>query len=198
MITTTSQILRRIRAKGRGQTYISKDFLDFGSRAAVDQALSRLVRKGDLRRLSRGIYDYPKNNPKLGDLTASPDAVAKSLAKKTNSHLQVSGAQAANLLGLSTQVPARIVYLTDGNSKRVRIGNQTIEFRHTSPRYMAWADKTSGMVLQALRYLGQKNIDDFVMNKLKLSLSNDDKADLKKSVGNAPGWMRPILTKVAM
>src|SRR5882724_6732695 len=111
MITTTSQILRRIRAKGRGQTYISKDFLDFGSRAAVDQALSRLVRKGDLRRLSRGIYDYPKNNPKLGDLTASPDAVAKSLAKKTNSHLQVSGAQAANLLGLSTQVPARIVYL---------------------------------------------------------------------------------------
>lgn len=163
----------------------------------MDHALSHLARKGHIRRLSRGVYDYPKVNLRLGTLTPSPDAVAKALAKKTRSDLQVSGAHAANQLGLSTQVPARVVYLTDGRSKRVRVGRQTIELRRTSPKNMATAGKPSGTVIQALRHVGRDNVNDEIIDKIKTALSDDDRAALKKDVDSAPDWMRPILTRLA-
>lgn len=196
MLNLTDSIIRRIRAKGRGLVYTPKDFLDLGNRAAVDKALSRLARRGHIRRLSRGVYDYPKINPKLGALTPSPDALAKLIAKKTNSKLQVTGAQAANELGLSTQVPARLVYFTDGHPKRFRIGNQIIEFRHASPSSMATAGKPVGTIIQALRYIGRDNINADTIKRLKKSLSANDKAALKKDIDNAPDWLRPIITEI--
>lgn len=195
--SVASKILSRIRGKGRGSIHTSKDFLDLGGRVAVDHALSNLARKGHIRRLSRGVYDYPKVSARLGALTPRPDAVAKAVAKKTGSELQVSGAQAANQLGLSTQVPARVVYLTDGKSRRVRVGRQTIELRRTSPKNMATAGKPSGTVIQALRHIGRDNVNDKVIDRIKTVLSDDDKAALKKDVDNAPDWMRPILTTLA-
>jgi ribosome recycling factor len=119
------------------------------------------------------------------------------LAKKTRSDLQVSGAYAANQLGLSTQVPARVVYLTDGKSKRVRVGRQTIELRHASPKNMATAGKPSGIVIQALRHVGRDNVNDEVIDRIKSALSDEDRAALKHDVDKAPDWMRPILTRLA-
>lgn len=195
--SVADKVLRRIKKKGQGVVHTAKDFLDLGSRYAVDHALSRLADKGQIRRLSRGVYDYPKVNPRLGILTPSPDAVAKALAKKTKSQLQISGAQAANSLGLSTQVPAHVVYLTNGKSKRFHIGRQTIELRHTSPKSMATAGKPSGTVIQALRYVGRDNVSDTIIKKIKNTLSDDDRVALRKDVDNAPDWMRPILIKLA-
>lgn len=196
-VSVTDKILSRIRRKGQGTVHTSKDFLDLGGRVAVDHALSNLAKKGLIRRLSRGVYDYPKVNPRLGTLTPPPDAVAKALAKKTRSDLQVSGAYAANQLGLSTQVPARVVYLTDGKSKRVRVGRQTIELRHASPKNMATAGKPSGTVIQALRHVGRDNVNDEVIDRIKSVLSDDDRAALRHDVDKAPDWMRPILTRLA-
>lgn len=196
MQSIENRILSRIRGRGRGVAYVTKDFLDLGSRAAVDKALSRLTEQGQIRRLGRGIYYYPKINPRLGALTLSPDDIASALAKKTNSQLQIAGAHAANALGLSTQVPARIVYLTNGDSKRVQIGNQTIELRHTSPKNMSMAGRISGTVVQALRYIGRNNVNTDVISKLKKVLSDDDKAVLKKDINMAPEWMQPIIVDV--
>src|SRR5579859_6816774 len=106
------QILSRVRRRGRGAVFTPKDFLDLGGRAAVDQALSRLAKAGGIRRLARGIYDFPRMSPRLGVLSPAPEAVAKAVAQQTDSAVQVTGAQAANALGLSMQVPAQPVYLT--------------------------------------------------------------------------------------
>jgi hypothetical protein len=196
MYNTADKILFRIRGKGRGAVYVTQDFLDLGTRAAVDQALSRLVRRGHLRRLAQGVYDFPKVHPRLGTLSPDPAVVAKALARKTGSRLQVSGAQAANALGMTTQVPARIVFLTDGPAKRIRIGNQTIELRHVSPRNMTGAGKTSGAVIQALRHLGRDSVDRQAIARLKTILSDDDKTDLQIDVAAAPDWIRSVVAEV--
>ena len=113
--------MKRARSAGRGGVFTPSDFLDVAGRAAVDQALSRLVKSGTLRRLTRGLYDYPKVHPKLGALSPTPDDVAQALARETGSHVQIAGARAANALGLSTQMPA--TYVIDSiNARNVAQG----------------------------------------------------------------------------
>src|SRR5713226_4235481 len=197
MANLANTIIKRIRAKGRGLVYTPKDFLDLGSRSAVDQALSRLVRRGLIRRLTRGIYDYPKISPRLGPLSPSPQALAQTLADRTNSQLQVTGAHAANALGLTTQVPAHVVYLTSGKSMRFRLGNQTIELRHASPRSMVGAGSSIGTIIQALKYLGSDNIDVRTIDKLRRKLSANDKRALKKDIDSVPDWLRPFIADIA-
>ena len=194
--TLPNMILRRIRGKGVGTVHITQGFLDLGSRAAVDQALSRLASKGSIRRIGRGIYDYPKVSSLIGVLSPDPDKVAQACAKKTGSFLQVSGARAANALGLSTQVPARIVYLTNGNSRRIAVGNQIIELKHAAPKNLAIADKPIGAVVQALRHIGRENINLETVQKLKTSLSGGDKAELLKHIDSVPNWMRAVIANI--
>jgi hypothetical protein len=173
------------------------DFLDLGSRAAVDQALSRLVRKGMLRRLARGLYDYPKTHPVLGVVTPTPEAIAKALVGKHGIRLQPSGAYAANLLGLSTQVPAKIVFLTDGPSRTVRVGNQEIRLVRTTPRIMGPARRISGTVIQALRYLGPAQVDAAVIRALRRKLRPADKQQLLRDLPFAPAWVGAHLRAIA-
>lgn len=191
------RIVSRIYGLGRGTVVIPINFLDIGSRPAVDLALHRLVKKGTIRRLARGLYDYPKTHPVMGILSPSPDAIARALAGKHVIRLQPSGAYAANLLGLSTQVPAKIVYLTDGVSRMVRVGNQEIRLLRTTPRNMGPAGRISGLVIQALRYLGQKHVDDTVIRTLRRKLRADDKKQLLKDIAFAPAWVGAHLRAIA-
>ncbi len=195
-LSVEQRILYRIRAKGRGWVFSARHFLDFGSRESVDTALSRLAARGSVRRLGRGLYDYPKISKTLGILSPSIDAVAKEIAGKNNSKIKISGAQAANVLGLSTQVPARIVYLTDGPSRQLRVGKQTIVLKHTSPRVMSTADKGSGTVIQALQYLGKDNVTPVVISKIKSTLADFDRKELAKDIKTAPDWMKPIVREI--
>lgn len=117
MMTISDTILRRIRAKQRGWVFTPKDFLDVGSRAAVDQTLSRLAKSGVIRRLDRGLFDYPKKHPILGMLSPAADKVAQAITSKTGDKAMPSGAMAANMLGLSTQVSAKPVFVTNGKSR---------------------------------------------------------------------------------
>lgn len=140
--------MRRARAGGRGGVFTPRDFLDVAARAAVDQALSRLAKTGKLRRLARGLYDYPKVHPKLGPLSPTPDDVAQALARETGSQVQIAGARAANALGLSTQVPAKSTYLTDGPSRRVVLGKRVVDLRHASPKHLIAPGSAAGTVVK--------------------------------------------------
>jgi hypothetical protein len=189
MQSIDSKVLNRIRGTGRGSVFTPGTFLDLGSRDAIDKALSRLAQKGIIRRLGRGLYDYPKAHPVLGTLQPAPDVVAGVLSGNQGTRIQPTGAYAANLLGLSTQVPAKIVYLTDGLSRLVRVGNMEIRLQHTTPRNMATAGRISGLVIQALRHLGPKYVDDTIIRILKRKLSADDKKQLLKDIAFAPAWI---------
>jgi hypothetical protein len=121
------RILAALRRRGRGCVVVPSDFLDLGSRTAIDVALHRLVRAGSIRRLARGVYDFPKEHPQLGPLSPPPDAVARAIAGRDRVRLQPAGAYAANTLGLTQQVPAKVVFLTDGPSRTVIVGGTTIQ-----------------------------------------------------------------------
>jgi len=191
-----NKMLHRIAGKKKGWVFAPTHFLDLGNRAAIDQALSRLVRSGDIRRLTRGLYDYPQKHPTLGDVPASVDRIAAALAEKDNLKIQPSGAYAANLLGLSNQVPAKIVFLTDGSSRMVQVGNWRIKLKKTTPKNMATAGRMSGLVIQALRYMKQENIDDRIIKKLKGKLSDEDKKQLMSDLRYAPAWIGEIFKQL--
>ena len=126
-------MLARIRNSGRRSVFVPGDFLDLDKRQAVDFALHRLVKRGVLRRLARGLYDYPKSHPQLGLLSPTVDAIAEALAGQDRLRIQPSAAYAANLLHLSEQVPARAVFLTDGPSRRLKVGTREIVLKRTPP-----------------------------------------------------------------
>lgn len=197
MESVSDKVLKAITRRGRGYVFTPEDMLSLGSRAAVDQALSRLTRTGKIRRLGRGIYDYPKISDRLGPLSPTPEAVAEALARTEGAHLQTSGARAANALGLTTQVPARLTFLTDGTPRSRRVGRQIIELKRAAPRKLRGAGTTAGTVLQALRYLGPEGVDERVVRHLSQILTARDKRELRSLISAAPGWARSAVEKIA-
>lgn len=197
MPSVEKSITSRIEARQRGACFTPKLFLDLGSPEAVRIALHRLERGGVIRRLARGLYDFPTQHPTIGLLSPHPDEVAKALSERDASRLQPSGAYAANVLGLSDQVPARIVFLTDGPARHVRVGRQEIVLKNTTPRNMATAGRISGTVIQALRHLGARQINRQHIAHLRQTISAGDRARLKQDRIYAPGWMHRILDAIA-
>jgi len=179
-MSTQKRIYNRIKGKGRGSVFTPKDFLDLGSRASVDQGLSRLARDGAVTRLRRGVYSFPKKHPRLGTLLPTSDKVARALVG--DAPLQISGAAAANALGLSTQVPARTVYYSDRSYADVPIGNRSISIRHAGPRVLAGANRPSGPVLQALKHIGRNRVNADAIRILRKNLPHDVKRDLRQFV----------------
>jgi hypothetical protein len=192
-----ARILAAIRGRKRGSVFVPADLLGLGSRQAVDVALHRLVRKGIIRRLARGLYDFPKEHPVLGPLQPSAETVAKALAGRDRARLQPAGAYAANALGLSEQVPAKAVFLTDGPSRTVKVGPTTIRLRRTTPRNMAAAGRLSGLLIQALRALGREHVTVERREHLMRTLPAADRRELIKDIRLAPAWMHPIFRELA-
>jgi hypothetical protein len=192
-----ARIQRRIQDAGRGTVVVPSDFLDLGSRRAVDVALHRLAKKGTLRRLGRGLYDYPRTHPTLGELAPSTDEIARALAGKARIRLQPSGAYAANLLRLSEQVPMKVEFLTDGPSRKVKLGTREISLKRTTPRNMATAGRASGLVIQALRYIGKDNVSMERIAHLRTLLTEQDRQQVLEDLPLAPAWMHPYLRAIA-
>jgi hypothetical protein len=163
----------------------------------VDITLHRLVRKGTIRRLARGIYDLPNQHPTLGPLSPSAEAVAKALAGRDRTRLQPAGAYAANVLGLSEQVPAKAVFLTDGPTRTVKIGPTTIQLRRTTARNMAASDRLSGLLIQALRELGEEHVTPERCEHLKRTIPAKKRRELLNDLSLAPAWMHPIFRELA-
>ena len=189
-------VMKRVRARGRGSVFTPSDFLTVAARPSVDQALCRLVKGGHLRRLARGLYDFPKFHPELGALSPAPDDIAGAFARETGSHIQIAGARAANALGLVSQVPAQSTYLTDGPSRRVVLGKRVVDIRHASPKHLIAPGSPAGTVVQALRHLGPVRAAD-VAQVAAHRLSANDKKTLASTALQAPAWMRPTLVSIA-
>jgi hypothetical protein len=192
-----SKIVATIHGRGRGSVFVPADFLEIGSRKAVDVALHRLAKDGVIRRLARGVYDFPKKHPVLGLLTPSAEAVARALAGRDRTRLQPAGAYAANVLGLSEQVPAQAVFLTDGPARMVKVGPMTIQLRRTTARNMAAAGRLSGLLIQALRELGKEHVTPERREHLKRVLPAEQRRELIKDLRLAPAWMHPIFRELA-
>lgn len=190
-------ISRKVRRAKPGRVFTPALFAGLGGRAAVDKALQRLVARDELRRLSRGLYDKPRQDPLLGILWPSVDAVVAALTGRDKLRLQPTGAYAANLLGLSDQVPARVEFLTDGTSRTVKAGPMQIVLKRTTPRQMAAAGRTSGLVIQALRSLGSEHVTLQRLEQLRRSVPADERRTLLEDLSLAPGWMQPTLRALA-
>ena len=190
-------IKNRIFSSGRGSLFTPSRFLDLGGRAAVDKVLSRLAAEGTIRRLARGLYDYPKKHPVLGVLQPAPEKVARALAQRDAVQLQPTGAYASNLLGLSEQVPAKIVFLTNGPSRTVKIGRMEIILRQTTPRNVATAGRLSGLLIQAFRHLGKEHITLERIVYLRRKLPPAERAKLIRDLRYAPEWMHSVFRELA-
>ncbi len=195
--THPKQILRRIAAKGRGWAFTPNDFSDLGDDRSIGMALTRLQRSGKIRRISHGLYDQPQAHPLLGQVGASTDAVVDAIARKRNLRLLPSTALAANQLGLSTQVPARLVYHTDGAPTRLTLGNLQIDLRRNTGRLLSLAGRSSGLVAQALRDVGKGQVTDDHLNRVRAHLPASARKQLLQDITKVPAWMRPHFRQIA-
>ncbi len=191
-----NKVISRIYGKKKGWVFTPINFIDLGSRFAVAKALERLANRGTIHRLARGLYNYPKKHPVLGELSANYEQIGKALAGKDSLRIQPSGAYAANLLGLTEQVPAKIIFLSDGANRTVNVGNQQIILKRTTPKNMATAGRLSGLVIQALRYLGKYHVDVQIIEKLRRRLKPEDKQQLIRDMRYAPAWIGEIFRKL--
>lgn len=194
------QISRRIArasAAKPARVYTPFDFLDLGTPHSVGMALMRLMRSGAVRRLSRGLYDVPRRHPLLGELQPTADEIAQALARRDGASVQPSEAMAANLLGLSEQVPARAVYETDGPSRAVRVGGLTVQLKKRPARQVRSVSPMSHLVIAALRSVGKAQVGPARIAHLQQKLSPRDRAQLLKDLPLAPAWMHPHLRFIA-
>jgi hypothetical protein len=188
-----NKVASAVYGHGRGWVFTPSHFSALGTRNAIASALKRLKADGTIRQLARGLYDYPVHDPVLGAVTPSADAIARALVARDGIRLQPSGAYALNALGLSEQVPSRVVFLTDGPARKVQIGKREILLQHTTPRNMATAGRKSGMIIQALRHMGKDKVDSDVIIKIRRSITDADCAMIRKDLRYAPVWIADIL-----
>lgn len=196
MKTASDSILRRIRGKKRGWVFTPKSFIDLAPRLTIAATLHRLLKKGIIRKLSHGIYDFPVQHPKLGTLAPSPDAIAKAMALKNGDNIQPSSARLANLLGLDTQVPAKPSYITSGNSTRKKIGNYPITLNHSKLIPGISLSINTVRVINALHHLGNHNINGDIIKKCAKILTQRDKSQLKKNLTKLPVWIVPFILQI--
>jgi hypothetical protein len=198
MQSIDNKLVSRIYGNHRGWVFSKNDFLDIGSDAAIRKVLSRLETKGTIRRILRGVYDYPRistllNAPMGPDL----DALASALARKSGWRIQPSENTSLNLLGLSTQVPVQSVYLSDGPSKSYEIGNRQLVFKKRSLKESGFKHRESELVVQALKALGRERVDADIRRKLSKKWSPDLWQKILRDTKTAPGWVCDTIRTMA-
>jgi hypothetical protein len=197
MQTMRDQIVARIDRLVEGKAFSAKDFLDIASRGTIDMSLTSLTRRGTIRRVRRGLYDKPRVNPSLGgELSPDIDEAARAIARRYRWKIVPEGAWAANLLGLSTQVPAKIIYLTDGPNNEVLIGRRTIHFKHARPKAMAGLEGKFALVVQALRHMGKEGVGSREIETLRAALSLTEKRKLVKDTQFSADWIYEVAKRI--
>lgn len=197
MQSTENKILSRIYGRGRGWAFFAKDFsTEFGS-FNIDKALSELTKQGKIRRICRGIYDYPKYSELLGaELSPDFDQVAQAFARKFNWRIQPSGDTALNLLGLSTQVPGKYVYLSDGPNRSYAIGNYKLEFKKTALKEVGFKHRESGLIVQALKSLGKERITSDMLAKIRKQIEPEKFGKILKDTRTVTGWIYDCIKEI--
>ena len=190
-----NNIAKELELHPKGSVFFVDDFLDFGNPESVKKALLRLKEKEVLVRLAHGIYLYPKIDKELGVLFPSTEDIAKAIARRDKARIVLTGVQALNKLGLSTQVPMKVVYLTDGATRNIKVGKRTITFKNTSPKNLSTNGEISSLVIQALKTIGQTKVDENTISKIKTLLQKEKIENIINDAKLAPAWINKILTK---
>jgi hypothetical protein len=182
---------------GRGWAFSSSDMMTKFSRQQSDNLLSDLVKDGKIRRVSRGIYDYPKYSELLQkELLPDIDQVARAYARKFNWRIEVSGESALNLLGLSTQIEGKYTYLSDGANRSYEVFGTTLEFKKTSLKNIGFKHKESSLVVQALKALGKEQINDEVISKIKKQIDTKKCSSILKDTKSTTVWIYEAIKRI--
>ena len=196
MQSIEEKIEKRIKSKQRGVLLFVDDFVGFGSSEAIRQALVRLVNKEVIRRIAQGIYVRPIISEFIGEVIPSAEEVAQGIAKRDKIKIVPTGTHALNLLGLSTQIPLKLVYLTDGAPREIQIDKRTIKLKKTTPKNLLAKGMVSSLVIQALRELGQEGVTEVFESKIIELLKREERKDVEHDISLAPEWIRKIMRKV--
>lgn len=192
-----NQILELIQYDKQGQVLFVSDYAHLANAEAVNMAFSRFAKTDQLKRLGKGIYIYPQHDPELGVLYPSLEKIAEAIAKKEKVRIKPTGAYALNRLGISTQVPMKVTYLTDGNSRNIKVGNGALAFKHTTPKKLATEGQITFLAIQALLELGKESVDEKIIKRLTEVLQREGPEVVIKDAKLAPGWVAKILYSIA-
>lgn len=192
-MSTIGRVRKYIEALAQGEPFTSRACLALGSRAAIDQALARLVRAGTIARVTRGVFVKPKSNRFVGNIMPEPIRIAEAIAKTAGATIQLHGAEAARRLELTTQVPMQPVFYTSGASKTFRIGKLQVRLQHASPRKLVLAGRPAGLALIALWDLGKRAVTPAVIESIRKKLPPAEFEALKAAAGAMPAWMAQAL-----
>lgn len=193
MVSIEDNILAAIKAKGRGSIFFPSDFTPYGDVKAVGKSLERLTIKGEIIRLARGIYTYPEIDTVLGlgVLMPSIEQIAETIARRDKTRIAPTGIYAMNKLGISTQVPMNVVYLTDGAPRKVSLGNgRSIQFKYTTPKNLSFTNPLAMLVTFALKEVGKDNVTDDITKQIKNVLQKEKKENVMADAALMPAWIR--------
>ena len=197
--TIDDEIIKALSKRGRGAVFSTEEFSHYGNPDAVQKALSRMVERGQLLHVSHGIYCYPKIDKELGlgMLFPSYEEIAQVIAKRDKVKIFPAGALAQNMLGLSTQVPMNVVFLTDGSNRKINIKNgRGILFKHVSPKKLAFNDKLAMLITTALREMGEENVTEEHIKQLKKVAEQHPEPFTTHDLKLMPLGIRNIITKL--
>lgn len=193
MMTTVQAIRNRISEIGVGEPFTSTQLKALGTRASLDQTLSRLVKQGEITRISRGVFVRSKQSRYVGEVMPEPSKVAQAIASAHGETVQVHGAEAARLLGLTTQMPLRAVFYTSGPSRELKLGNLPLILKHMARRKLALSGRPSGLALSALWYLGKKQVTTSTIKTIREKLTPQAFEEFRAETPSMPAWMANAL-----
>jgi hypothetical protein len=193
--STTDKIAKIADLQPEGTLFFAEDFANLGSPENVRKALERLQKRKKLIRVAQGIYVRPKQNAYIGSVLPSAEQVAAAIAKRDRARILPTGSAALNALGLSTQVPMKIILLTDGTARLIKVGNRTIKFKKTTPRNLTVKGAISSLVIQGLKAIGKDKLSESDEQKLLSLLRKEKYEDLLHDIRLAPMWIQQIMKK---
>lgn len=188
-----NKVLEYLKHRQKGKIYFTNDFATLGTSESIRKSLSNLVKKDILIRLTQGIYLYPKIDKELGVLYPSVDDVCRAIAKRDKARIEPTGIFALHSLGLSTQIPVNVVYLTDGIPRKIKYGNRTIKFKKTAPKNLAMKGKVSSLVITALKQIGKENVSQEVELQLTKALKKESVENVRHDAKLAPEWISKLI-----
>ena len=197
MQSTHNQIKSAILENRKGKIIFSSNFSQYGTDVAIRHTFSRLCKDEFLIRLSAGIYLYPEIDKEIGVIYPSIEKIAKAIAKQEKARIIPTGVYALNALGLSTQIPMRVVFLTDGTPRMINIeGESSIKFKKTAPKYLSFKSKLMSLIVFALREIGENKATDEQLEKIKNLLQNEKKEIITNDLALAPAWIKNTISKL--
>jgi len=197
MQSIDNKILSRIYGNGKGYVFSSADFIDEFTLTSIEKSLSTLTKQNKIRRITRGMYDYPKFSELLNqELTPDIDKVAQCFARKFNWRIQISGDSALNILGLSTQIEGKYIYYSDGPNRKYKIFNTDIEFKKSKLKDIGFKYNNSALIVQALKCLGQNHIDSLIIQKIQAKIDTKMYDKILKDTKTTTSWIYEYIKQI--